>query len=400
MRAFRATRDGLRSRCDPTLSTRTGAFRSQSIRASPFNWQNTVQRHRPCNDCVYKRLVLQRRTFITDGLPAFLVPPVIFTSLLVGLWTYKCMMTVLFQDRIIYMPYMPPFARSEKMKDYTAVCKPVEWEHTHIKSLDGTRIALCVGEIPANQAEQIAQDRKRKHVIICYFQGNGSSLPPRLPLMSNVLKSIKAQVSASSEAVRYTLVALSYRGYWTSSGRASQSGIELDAQAMLRWINATYRSPNTDLELILWGQSIGAGVASTAAAAYIKAIQKDPLSPIAGIVLETPFSGIKSMLLALYPQKWLPYRYLWPFLWNHWDSEIALRGIANTGHKPMVLLLPATRDEVVPHCEADKLEAICRDAGLPTERRDIIGALHTEATTRREGQDAVARFIVECAASR
>ncbi|KAI5358194.1 Putative alpha/Beta hydrolase [Septoria linicola] len=306
-------------------------------------------------------------------------------------------MTVLFQDKIIYMPYMPPYARKEKVEAYAAICKPVSWEHLHIKSLDGTRIALCVGSMMGNEA--VADNGRKRKVVICYFQGNGSSTPPRLPLLSNTLKAIEARAleeEGQSANVEFMLVALSYRGYWTSSGRASQKGIEKDAQAMLQWVITTQAAPRSELEIILWGQSIGAGVASTAAAQYLATKPSKHPTKITGLVLETPFTGIKSMLLALYPQKWLPYQYLWPFLWNHWDSQAALQSIARVNCPPRVLLMPATRDEVVPPSEADKLDKISRDAGLRTQRTDIIGALHTEATTRREGQVAVAEFVVDC----
>ncbi|KAK5111602.1 hypothetical protein LTR85_011831 [Meristemomyces frigidus] len=290
------------------------------------------------------------------------------------------------------MPYMPPGARKEKIEDYAAVCRPVEWGEKKKRSLDGTRISLCVGSIPSANGGEVELEGtasvRKGHVVICYFQGNGSSPPPRLPLLSQVLKLIHARAPSN---VQYTLVALAYRGYWTSSGRASQSGIELDAQAMLKWVAETYISPDTDIRLVLWGQSIGAGVASTAAATFISGQQDLPL---AGLVMETPFTSVKSMLLALYPQRWLPYQYLHPFLWNHWDSGAALRTIAEAGTRPKLLLMPATRDEVVPPIEIQKLESICRELKLDYERKNVIGALHTEATTRREGQDAVANFIV------
>lgn len=397
MRAFNAIQSGMRPVPRAALKPNLRDCRTLPITPSRSLF---IHRHGP-NSKVSRRygippVSLQKRTFITDGLPSVLVPPTVFMTLLIGLWTYKCIMTVLFQDRIIYMPYMPPFARHEKMEDYIAVCKPVCWEHKHIKSLDGTKLAICVGEAPSSRELCAAEDRV-KHVVICYFQGNGSSLPPRLPLLSNVLKAIEVKAAASATPIRYTLVALSYRGYWTSAGRASQRGIELDAQAMLDWVNSTHGTSNSDVEMILWGQSIGAGVASTAAATYIGSKQRHPLT---GLILETPFSGIKSMLLALYPQAWLPYKYLWPFLWNHWDSEAALRRIAGSSQKPKILFVPATRDEVVPPEEVNKLENICHDLRLSTERKDVIGALHTEATTRREGQHAVASFVVRCAESR
>ncbi|KAK1093412.1 hypothetical protein LTR48_002354 [Friedmanniomyces endolithicus] len=110
--------------------------------------------------------------------------------------------------------------------------------------------------------------------------------------------------------------------------------------------------------------------------------------------METPFTSIKSMLIALYPQKWLPYRYLYPFLRNHWDSGAALSQIAGSGTDRFeLLLISATRDEVVPPEEIEELERICKALGLRYERKNILGALHTEATSRREGQQGVAEFV-------
>ena len=306
------------------------------------------------------------------------------------------MMMVLFQNKIIYMPNIPPFARSEKIEDYAAQCKPMEWEETRIRSLDGTKIALCIGRMRQEDgtAEVVIPNNRKgvKEVVICYFQGNGASLPPRLPILSSVLKFVQAGMTKRKDSVQFTLIALSYRGYWTSSGRASQSGIELDAQALLKYVRSNFSTTNDDVELILWGQSIGCGVATTAAAFYLS--EPDASKPtITGLVLETPFTSVKNMLIALYPQKWLPYRYLSPFLWNHWDSAAALHRIAMAERKPRVLLLPSSRDEVVPSDEAEKLEAICSDLKFEYERSDVLGALHNEATVRRNGQQAVAKFI-------
>ena len=292
---------------------------------------------------------------------------------------------VLFQDKIIYMPYIPPFSRSEEIGIYQAQCGPVSWESKHIKSLDGTNLAICVGKVSGNETQT-------RQVILCYFQGNASSLPPRLPMLSSVLRNIEA--ARKDPSIQYVLVALSYRGYWTSTGRASQRGIELDAQALLTWVETEF---GTDTKVILWGQSIGAGVASTATATYL--LRNDQKLHIQGLILETPFSNIRSMLSAMYPQKWLPYGYLWPFLWNHWDSEAALRSIAQHMDKPRVLVLPAIKDEIVPASEADKLEQLCQDIGLQMERQDVRGALHTEATLKKSGQDALGKFVAALAKS-
>ena len=294
-------------------------------------------------------------------------------------------MTVVFQEKILYMSYMPPQTRSEKMEDYAATCKPVEWEEVRIKSLDGTKISLGVGCIPSEQMQPTEQAATRE-VVICYFQGNGGSVPPRLPLLSNTLKLLQ---SRGGESTRYTMVALSYRGYWKSSGRATEAGIKLDAQATLNWIKET----RPDASIVLWGQSLGAGVACAAAAEHLA---RNETQVLQGLVLETPFTSVSSMLKALYPERWLPYRYLTGFLRSHWDSEVALRRIASVdkGRQPQVLLCVATRDEVVPPEEAEKLQTVCEETSLVIKRVKVIGALHNEATTRREGQEAVASFVV------
>ena len=324
------------------------------------------------------------RSFLTS-LPTVLVPPIVFTGLLLALWTYKVVMTVVFQEKILYMSYMPPQTRSERIEDYAATCKPVEWQEVRINSLDGTNISLAVGSIPPPPATKAPT----REVVICYFQGNGGSVPPRLPLLSNTLKLLH---SRKGEHVRFTIVALSYRGYWTSSGRATEPGIKLDAQATLQWVKANH--PNATI--VLWGQSLGAGVACAAAEQHLS---KDACNSqqLQGLILETPFTSVSSMLLALYPEKWLPYRYLSGFLRSHWDSSVALRRIAGAEkcRRPQVLLIAATRDEIVPSEEAEKLQKVCEEAALGFRRVNVIGALHNEATTRREGQEAVAKFVVD-----
>jgi pimeloyl-ACP methyl ester carboxylesterase len=222
--------------------------------------------------------------------------------------------------------------------------------------------------------------------------------------LSNFLKAVESQAVAAQLQVKFTMVALSPRGYWKSSGRASQKGIEKDAQALLQWISASLSADNENMEFILWGQSLGAGVASTAAARYLTSPKEDTTAspPVIGLLLETPFTSIKSMLLALYPQKWLPYKYLHPFLWNHWDSPAALTRIGESfarqgciGDAPKVLLMVAEKDEVVPAEEVVKLKEACEKAGLTWKRRDAAGALHVDALAKRGGRDQAAKWVVE-----
>ncbi|OTA00905.1 hypothetical protein A9Z42_0012130 [Trichoderma parareesei] len=293
-----------------------------------------------------------------------LVPPAIFTGLFLALWCYKCIMLVLFQNAIIYNPFLPPNARSMKISEFARQCGGVEWREDKIKSLDGTELALCIR--------------------------NASSLPPRLPDISGVLRQLKA---ATEGQVHYTMVCLSYRGYWTSHDRPSEKGINLDSEAALRWITKLHREKHKDVQAapitILWGQSIGCGFATNLAA---KTQDGDTL-PINALVLETPFTNTRAMLEALYPQKWLPYRHLWPFLRNHLDSWANLGSIAAKAHKPEVYIVEAAKDELVPSDHGRLLYQRCKDLHLSAELHTVSGALHNDVMVRRHGKQAIAQSI-------
>lgn len=347
------------------------------------------------------------------------------------------------QNKLLYLSWLPPFTRSEVISDYEAECRPVRWEEKQIRSLDGTKLAVCEGHIPVpreaqdsvsnagalrNQDQEREIPKRKKTVVICYFQGNGGSTPMRLPILSQVLRAI-AETSRSTsypiygpEVSQYTIAALSYRGYWTSSGRATQSGIEMDAQAFLSWISETYASPETDLEIVIWGHSLGAAVASSAVSTYIPrqheaqtssdTSNNRPLAPISRLILEAPTSSIKDMLISLYPQKWLPYRYLWPFSWNTWDIKAKMKQMATWRDQPgsripdsgatasiprslaPIFLLSAEKDEVIPPYVPDQLEQHAKSLGLEIERKDVLGAMHIEAPLKLDGRKALVQFIL------
>jgi hypothetical protein len=107
----------------------------------------------------------QQRTFL--NLPTVLVPPVVFVSLGLGLWTWKCFMMVVFQNKIIYMPGLPPNARRETIEDYKNQCGGIEWKEERIRSGDGTRISLCMASVDSGYDHS----QKPSRIYILYFQG-------------------------------------------------------------------------------------------------------------------------------------------------------------------------------------------------------------------------------------
>ena len=325
---------------------------------------------------------ISKRHLSFSSVPAILLPPVVFTGLLITLWTYKCLMMIIFQNRIIYMPSMPPFSRSEKVAVYETQCLPVSWNEIAFQSLDGTGLVALEGHIPHD-------NHKSKEIIILYFQGNGSSTPPRLPDISRVL--LQAQKRCPGSNIR--MIALSYRGFWKSRGRPSQKGIEMDAQALLNHVSRIYTLNNCSV--VLWGQSIGAGVATTALATWLANTDNMKHLRIDGLLLETPFTGLRSMLVALYPQRFLPYRYLGPFLMSHWDSVAALNkiGAIKSPYKLKCLLLEAGSDELVPIDETEKLLDVCKRANIETQHQVVPGAFHTNVMSKSSGRKRIVDFL-------
>jgi pimeloyl-ACP methyl ester carboxylesterase len=188
------------------------------------------------------------------------------------------------------------------------------------------------------------------------------------------------------------MVCLSYRGYWTSHDRPYEEGINKDAESALQWITERHRNSNTsDLEdpvLVLWGQSIGCGFATNLAASTSEANLR-----INALVLETPFTSTRDMLTALYPQKWLPYQHLWPFLRNHLDSWSNFGIIAKRPDPPAIHMIIAGKDELVPADHGVRLLKRGQDVGLSMELRKVEGALHNEAIARIQGKSAIAQSI-------
>jgi len=231
--------------------------------------------------------------------------------------------------------------------------------------------------------------------------GNASSIPPRLPDLSFVLRRTAARFSKSKAKLRFTQVCLSYRGYWKSRGRPSEKGINQDTAAALKWIwqlhKNTYGGDGQDGQstkpvFILWGQSVGAGFATNLAASGL--VPRD--FPLRAVILETPFLSIRAMLGELYPNKWIPYRYLYPFLTNHLDSWSNLGVFASRleqDHvpKPTVFILQAGKDEIVPAEHAQKLEQKCSEVGLPVETKIVSHAYHNDAIIR--GRQLVVDFL-------
>jgi len=177
--------------------------------------------------------------------------------------------------------------------------------------------------------------------------------------------------------------------YWRSTGRPSQVGLERDAVAVLEWLRN--RSPDRDINVILLGHSLGAGVAC-----YAAGNNPYPNVKIRGILLETPFTSISDMFRTLYPQKWLPYHYLTPFLRSSWNIKEYLQKVSAMENKPRLMIVQAEKDEIVADWMAPEIQKTARENGLTVDFIEARGMLHFECITTREFPGWVTAFVQRC----
>lgn len=76
---------------------------------------------------------------------------------------------VIFQNKIIYMPSVPPFSRSERIEDYAKQCGGITWKEERIKAADGVEIALAVASVNGIKEEM---REEASHIAVVYFQGS------------------------------------------------------------------------------------------------------------------------------------------------------------------------------------------------------------------------------------
>jgi uncharacterized protein len=171
---------------------------------------------------------------------------------------------VFFKQRSMLFP-IPPVGRTAP----DAAGFPEAEEHL-LTTADGEKV--IVWHVPA----------KPGHAVILYFPGNGDFLAGRVSRFRGM----------TSDGTG--LVALSYRGYAGSSGQPSEQGLLQDAEAAYAFTAARYGADR----IVVWGFSLGTGVATALAAGH----------PVARLILEAPYTStvdLAGSLLRIVPVRLL-----------------------------------------------------------------------------------------------
>ena len=216
------------------------------------------------------------------------------------LWFALLTLLYLFQRKLIYVPYGDEVAPS--------AVGLADFKVERLAAPDGASLVVW------------SADAKPGQPTILYFHGNGGGLQNR----ANQFVALRSQ--------GWGLYAMSYRGYSGSTGSPGEAANVADA---LRAYDALRAKGVAAADIVLYGESLGSGVAVQVAAAR----------PVAAVVLESPYSSIAD--IAAYRFWYFPTR------WGLEDRYNSVEHVAQV--TAPVLIFAGARDTIVPAIFARRL---------------------------------------------
>lgn len=228
-------------------------------------------------------------------------------SLLIGaVGFYLGLLALLYvgQRALMYFP--------EAMRTAPAAAGLAQAEEVMLDTADGERVIAW--HIPPRDGQP----------VILYFHGNGGAMRYRV----DRFRELTADGSG--------LVALSYRGYGGSSGHPSEAGLISDAAAAYAFTTARYLARR----IILWGESLGTGVAVATAAEH----------QVGRLVLEAPFSSAVDIAARAYP--FVPVQWM---MKDQFRSDLRIGKVTAP-----VVVLHGEQDTVIPIASGERLYALIK----------------------------------------
>lgn len=207
----------------------------------------------------------------------------------------------IFQSAFIYFPTKNIVATPED--------RGLEYEEVHLFTEDGLR--LHGWYIPAEESRG----------SVLFFHGNAGNISGRLESI------------AIFNELRLDVMIFDYRGYGKSEGKATEEGTYKDAIAAWRYL--TEVQDKNPRDIILFGRSLGGGIASWLASEV----------DAGGVVLESTFTSVADLAAEIYP--FIPVRWLLRIRYPAIDYLEDIR--------MPVMIVHSRDDEVIPWHHGKKL---------------------------------------------
>jgi uncharacterized protein len=238
-------------------------------------------------------------------------------SLLIGAGAfYLGLLALLYvgQRSLMYFP--------EPIRTDPAAVGLTQAEEITLRTADGERVIAW--HIPPRDGQP----------VILYLHGNGGAIRYRVDRFRDLT------------ADGTGLVALSYRGYGGSTGHPTEAGLINDAAAAYAFAVGRYG----DQRLIVWGESLGSGVAVALASEH----------PVGRLVLEAPFSSALAIAGRSYP--YVPVSWL---MKDQFRSDLRIAKVTAP-----VIVLHGEKDNVIPIASGEQLYGLIKSPKRFVRYRD------------------------------
>ncbi len=232
----------------------------------------------------------------------------ILCSVLIA-YALMLLLVFVFQSRLVYFPHVA----GELVA--TPRAAGLDFEDVRLRTADN--VMLHGWWVPARDP--------RGAVLI--FHGNAGNISHRLGYLTMFA------------GLGYSTLIIDYRGYGKSAGGPSEEGTYRDAEAA--WLHLSEARKISREDVVIFGESLGAGVATWLAAKY----------PPRALVLASAFTSIPGLGAQLYP--WLPVRLLARIHYDNLDRVASITA--------PVLIAHSRDDEIVPFAHGEALFAAARE---------------------------------------
>ena len=222
-------------------------------------------------------------------------------------WLLIAALLYLYQHRLIFHP------------DSELVASPadigLEYEDLTLVTEDG--IKLHAWFVPALETSP----------VLLFFHGNAGNISHRLESI------------ALFNELNLSVLIIDYRGYGKSEGEPGEFGSYTDAKAA--WDYLQQEKNIAAEEIIIFGRSLGGGIASWLASHH---------SP-AAVIIESSFTSIVDMAAAMYP--FMPVRWLCRIKYPNTEHMEDITA--------PILIIHSEHDELIPFHHGEKLFAVARE---------------------------------------
>lgn len=190
--------------------------------------------------------------------------------------------------------------------------------------------------------------------VIVLFHGNGGSI---------AIRGYRAREFIDNSP-GYGYLLAEYRGYASNPGKPTEEGLYNDARAYMNWLTLDQKVPQN--RIVLYGESLGTGIATQMALEYADA---------KALILEAPYTTMQAV--AQKHMFWLPAYWLVMDRYNNVDKVQQV--------KMPLLVMHGQKDNVVPY---EQGLAVFQNAKTDKRLESFSAGNHVDLVSRGAGHKA------------